>query len=57
MREGLKVEGGDKLGKTIIFARNSKHAKAIVERFQKLFQKRQSFINRLITASRVRTFN
>lgn len=42
MREGLKVEGGDKLGKTIIFARNSKHAKAIVERFQKLFPEKGS---------------
>ena len=37
MEKGLKVEGGDKLGKTIIFAKNSLHAKAIVERFNKLF--------------------
>lgn len=29
----LKIEGGDKLGKTVIFANNSLHAKAIVERF------------------------
>ena len=43
MREGLKVEGGDKLGKTIIFARNSKHAKTIVERFQKLFPEKGSY--------------
>ncbi|MGK9251818.1 DEAD/DEAH box helicase family protein [Paenibacillus humicus] len=27
---GLKVEGGDKLGKTIVFARNKKHAELIV---------------------------
>ena len=33
MENGLKVEGGDKLGKTIIFAKNSKHADFIVERF------------------------
>lgn len=33
MERGIKVEGGDKLGKTIIFAKNSLHAKAIVERF------------------------
>lgn len=33
MEQGLKVEGGDKLGKTIIFAKNSNHAKAIVDRF------------------------
>ena len=37
MEKGLKVEGGDKLGKTIIFAKNSLHAKAIVDRFNKLF--------------------
>ena len=33
MEAGLKVEGGDKLGKTIIFAKNRHHAKLIVERF------------------------
>lgn len=37
MEEGLKIEGGDKLGKTIIFAKNSLHAQAIVERFYVLF--------------------
>lgn len=37
MEKGLKVEGGDKLGKTIIFAKNSLHARAIVDRFNKLF--------------------
>ena len=37
MDKGLKVSGGDVLGKTIIFARSSLHAKAIVERFNKLF--------------------
>lgn len=33
MEDGLKVHGGDRLGKTIIFAKNHKHAKFIVERF------------------------
>ncbi len=33
MAEGLKVEGGDRIGKTIIFARNHEHAKFIEERF------------------------
>jgi type I restriction enzyme, R subunit len=33
MKEGLKVEGGDRLGKTIIFARNHHHAVFIEERF------------------------
>lgn len=37
MQKGQRVEGGDKLGKTIIFARNHKHAEFIVERFGKLF--------------------
>ena len=37
MNNGLKVEGGDKLGKTIIFAVNQKHANFIVERFNKLY--------------------
>ncbi|MBD8069290.1 DEAD/DEAH box helicase family protein [Bacillus sp. PS06] len=37
MTNGIKIEGGDKLGKTIIFANNSKHAKRIVERFNALY--------------------
>ena len=37
MEKGLKVEGGDKLGKTIIFAKNRLHAKIIVERFHTMF--------------------
>lgn len=35
MNNGLKVEGGDKLGKTIIFAKNHKHAVFIEDRFNK----------------------
>ncbi|MBT2716971.1 DEAD/DEAH box helicase family protein [Bacillus sp. ISL-57] len=37
MENGIKVEGGDKLGKTIIFAKNHKHALAIKERFDLKF--------------------
>jgi type I restriction enzyme R subunit len=33
MENGLKVESGDKLGKTIIFAKNHKHALEIEKRF------------------------
>jgi type I restriction enzyme, R subunit len=33
MEHGHKVEGGDRLAKTIIFARNHEHAKFIAERF------------------------
>lgn len=37
MERGLKVEDGDKLGKTIIFARNHKHAEEIVKVFNSLY--------------------
>ena len=37
MEHGLKVEGGDKVGKTIIFAKNSLHAEALVKRFNELY--------------------
>ncbi len=33
MENGLKIAGGDKLGKTILFAANQKHAEFIEERF------------------------
>ncbi|MEO1061338.1 MAG: DEAD/DEAH box helicase family protein [Actinomycetota bacterium] len=33
MTEGVKVAGGDRLGKTIIFAKNQRHADYIKERF------------------------
>ena len=35
MSNGQKIEGGDKLGKTIIFAKNHQHAIFIEERFNK----------------------
>ncbi|WYU52872.1 DEAD/DEAH box helicase family protein [Bacillus sp. FSL K6-0047] len=37
MEKGIHVEGGDKLGKTIVFAKNHQHAQKIVERFDVLF--------------------
>lgn len=37
MEHGIKVEGGDKLGKTIIFAKSHKHAIFIQERFDRMF--------------------
>lgn len=37
MEKGLKVEGGDKLGKTIIFAANQRHADFIIQRFDALY--------------------
>lgn len=33
MTEGIRVAGGDRLGKTIVFARSNKHAQFIAERF------------------------
>lgn len=33
MENGIKFEGGDKIGKTIVFAKNAKHAEFIVKQF------------------------
>ena len=37
MTDGLKIESGDKLGKTIIFAKNHEHAIYIEQRFNALY--------------------
>lgn len=37
MEKGIKVAGGDRIGKTIIFAKNAKHAEHIVDRFNHLY--------------------
>lgn len=37
MSEGIKIEGGDKIGKSIIFAKNKDHANFIKERFDILY--------------------
>lgn len=39
MEKGVRVNGGQDLGKTVIFAQNQKHARFIVERFGKLYPK------------------
>ena len=39
MDQGIHVDGGETLGKSIIFAANRKHAEYIVERFGKLYPK------------------
>ncbi len=39
MEKGIRVNGGQDLGKTVIFAQNQKHARFIVERFGKLYPK------------------
>jgi len=49
MERGIRVEGGDRLGKTIIFAQNKRHAEFILERFNKLYPKyRGTFAQRVI---------
>lgn len=37
MENGIKVQGGDRIGKTIIFAANTLHADFILDRFDKLY--------------------
>ena len=37
MEKGIKVEGGDKLGKTIVFAKNHRHAEKIEDVFNDLY--------------------
>lgn len=39
MERGIRVAGGDRLGKTIIFAQNKRHSEFILERFNKLYPK------------------
>lgn len=38
MKNGLKIEGGDKLGKTIIFAKSHEHAIFIEKRFNEMYK-------------------
>ena len=37
MDEGIHIEGGDKIGKTIIFATNTHHARCIVDCFHRMY--------------------
>ncbi|NLA35271.1 MAG: DEAD/DEAH box helicase family protein, partial [Actinobacteria bacterium] len=49
MEHGLKVDGGDKLAKTIIFAKNQKHAEFIAERFDANYPKLKGSFAKIIT--------
>ena len=49
MTRGLKVAGGDRLGKTIIFAKNQDHAVFIQERFDKHYPKLAGHFAQVIT--------
>lgn len=49
MDRGIRVAGGDRIGKTIIFAQNKRHAEFILERFNKLYpQYKGTFAQRVI---------
>lgn len=48
MREGLKVQGGDRLGKTIIFAKTHDHAEFIAQRFDLAYPHHKGHFARVI---------
>lgn len=48
MLKGIKVDGGDKLGKTIIFAKNHNHAEFIKKQFDKLYPEYKGHFARVI---------
>ena len=49
MTQGHKVAGGDRLGKTIVFAKNNAHADFIVERFNIHYPQYQGHFARVVT--------
>jgi len=49
MTEGRTVAGGDRLGKTIIFAKNNKHAEFIAQRFDANYPQYKGEFARVIT--------
>jgi type I restriction enzyme R subunit len=49
MQNGIKVEGGDRLGKTIIFAKNQDHALFIEKRFNAAYPALSGHFARVIT--------
>jgi type I restriction enzyme R subunit len=49
MQNGIKVEGGDRLGKTIIFAKNQEHALFIERRFNAAYPALAGHFARVIT--------
>lgn len=51
MTRGHKVAGGDRLGKTIIFAKNQKHAQFIAERFNINYPQYGGTVAKIITHS------
>ncbi len=49
MTHGIKVAGGDRLGKTIIFAKNNAHAEFIAERFDANYPHLKGSFARVVT--------
>ncbi|MBM1170345.1 DEAD/DEAH box helicase family protein [Microvirga arabica] len=49
MEKGVKVEGGDRIGKTIIFAKNQPHAEFIEKRFNAAYPHFAGHFTRVIT--------
>lgn len=49
MTNGIKVEGGDRLGKTIVFAKNQSHAEFIEKRFNAAYPSLAGHFARVIT--------
>jgi type I restriction enzyme R subunit len=49
MQNGIKIEGGDRLGKTIIFAKNQAHAQFIEKRFNAAYPHLAGHFARIIT--------
>jgi type I restriction enzyme R subunit len=49
MTRGLTVAGGDRLGKTILFAKNQHHAEFIAERFNANYPHHKGEFARVIT--------
>lgn len=49
MTHGHRVAGGDRLGKTVIFAKNNAHAEFIAERFNKNYPEHKGAFARVIT--------
>lgn len=49
MEKGVKVEGGDRLGKTIVFAKNQDHAEFIEARFNVAYPEHAGHFARVVT--------
>jgi type I restriction enzyme R subunit len=49
MTHGVKVAAGDRLGKTIVFARNKNHAEFIAERFDEVYPEHKGDFAQVIT--------